>query len=85
MIKISSGGTGNWEIFDTSRNTYNQMDLLLLPSSSAAESNAYGSYYIDAVSNGFKVRGSGAGFNGSGETLIYACFAENPFKIARAR
>lgn len=85
MIKISSGGSGNWEIFDTSRNTYNQMDLLLLPSSSAAESNAYGSYYIDATSNGFKVRGSGLGFNGSGETLIYAAFAENPQKYALAR
>lgn len=85
MIKITSGGTGNWEIFDTSRNTFNRMDLLLLPSGADAESNAYGSYYIDAVSNGFKIRGNGAGFNGSGETLIYAAFAEAPFKYANAR
>ena len=85
MIKITSGGTGNWEIFDTSRNTFNRMDLLLLPSGAAAESNAYGSYYIDAVSNGFKIRGNGAAFNGSGETLIYAAFAEAPFKYANAR
>jgi hypothetical protein len=85
MFKIASGGTGNWEILDTSRNTYNTADLLLLPSSSAAESSAYGSYYVDFVSNGFKIRGSGAGFNGSGEGMIYAAFAENPFKYANAR
>jgi hypothetical protein len=85
MIKITSGGTGNWEIFDTSRNTFNRMDLLLLPSDASTESNSYGSYYIDAVSNGFKIRGNGAGFNGSGETLIYAAFAEAPFKYANAR
>lgn len=85
MIKISSGGSGNWEIFDTARNTYNQMDLLLLPSSSNAESNAYGSYYVDFTANGFKVRGLGAGFNGSGETLIYAAFAETPTKYSLAR
>ena len=85
MIKITSGGTGNWEIFDTSRNTFNRMDLLLLPSDASTESNSYGSYYIDAVSNGFKIRGNGPGFNGSGETLIYAAFAEAPFKYANAR
>jgi hypothetical protein len=85
MLKVASGGTGNWEIFDTSRNTYNQADLLLLPSSSNAESAAYGSYYVDFLSNGFKIRGSGAGFNGSGEGMIYACWAENPFKYSNAR
>jgi hypothetical protein len=81
MLKVFSGSTGNWEILDTSRNTYNQADLLLLPSSSNAESNAYGSYYVDFVSNGFKIRGSGAGFNGSGEGMIYAAFAESPFGL----
>ena len=85
MLKIASGGTGNWEILDTSRNTYNVADLLLLPSSSNAESSSYGSYYIDFVSNGFKIRGSGPGFNGSGEGMIYDAFAENPFKNSLAR
>ncbi len=84
MLKYPSSGN-NWIIFDTSRNTYNQADLLLLPSSSAAESGAYGSYYVDFVSNGFKIRGNGLGFNGSGETIIYAVYAENPFKYANAR
>ncbi len=84
LLKSTSSGN-NWEIFDSARNPYNQADLLLLPSSSAAESGAYGSYYIDFVSNGFKIRGSGGGFNASGETMIYATFAENPFKYANAR
>ncbi len=84
LLKSTSSGN-NWEIFDSARNPYNQADLLLLPSSSAAESSAYGSYYVDFVSNGFKIRGSGGGFNASGETMIYAAFAENPFKYANAR
>ena len=84
LLKCTASGN-NWEIFDTSRNTYNRADLLLLPSTSDAESAAYGSYYVDFLSNGFKIRGSGVGFNGSGEGMIYAAFAEAPFKYSSAR
>ena len=84
MIKGSSVAS-SWAVFDTSRNTYNVMGSdTLLANSSAASSNFP---EIDFVSNGFKVRANDASsyINGSGQTYIYAAFAENPFKIARAR
>jgi hypothetical protein len=46
--------------------------------------------YFDFLSNGIKVRGTGAGqsgadYNFSGGTYIYMAFAENPFKLSLAR
>jgi hypothetical protein len=38
---------------------------------------------MDIVSNGFKIRTNSADRNTG--TFVYAAFAENPFKIARAR
>ena len=72
----------DWIINDTSRDTYNAMQLNLLPDSSQAESTAV---HMDALSNGFKIRASSADVNASAGTYIYACFAENPFKYANAR
>jgi hypothetical protein len=85
MIK-STVEVSNWFIWDTSRSTYNAEILILMPSISDAEfSDA--TYAIDALSNGFKIRGLGqyAGYNNSGNAYIYMAFAENPFKYANAR
>ena len=83
MIKGSTY-VSSWIIFDTSRSLYNESKLLLYPNDSAAENtNAYG---IDVLSNGFKLRQpTGYGSNNSGETYIYACFAENPLRYSNAR
>jgi hypothetical protein len=40
---------------------------------------------FDFLSNGFKLRHDGSGFNGLNEPYIYMAFAENPFKYANAR
>jgi len=82
LLKNASSGGSNWYLFDTARDTYNVAVTYLMPNSSAAESTAT---FIDICSNGFKVRNAGGDTNGSGNTIIYACFAENPFSIARAR
>jgi len=85
MIK-STVEISNWFVWDTSRSTYNAEILILMPSVSDAEfSDA--TYAIDALSNGFKIRGLGqyAGYNNSGNAYIYMAFAENPFKYANAR
>jgi len=37
------------------------------------------------LSNGFKVRNLGGGWNASGGTYVYAAFSEHPFKNALAR
>jgi len=82
LLKVSST-TGDWVIYDTSRNTYNVTDLYLYPNSSAAEGGS-GTPRLDILSNGFKLRQSGQD-NTSGATYIYMAFAENPFKYANAR
>lgn len=83
LIKYSSG-VENWAIWDTSRNTYNVMDTILRPDSTAADTSA-STQNIDFVSNGFKIRGTDGKLNTSSGTYIYAAFAENPFKNANAR
>lgn len=73
----------DWYIHDTARDTYNAMNKELYPNASGAE--VASSRVFDALSNGFKVRDSNAGINASGNTYIYAAFAENPFKYSNAR
>jgi hypothetical protein len=76
--------TGSWYVYDTARKTYNTMNEWLQPNTSDAE-NSGTTWEFDILSNGFKVRNSGAFSNASGATYIYAAFAENPFKNALAR
>ena len=83
MVKRTDTAGNNWRIWDTSRATYNAGLPVLYPNTSDAEDSVTDTY--DILSNGFKLRGSGAGANASGGTFIYAAFAENPFKISRAR
>ena len=78
--------TGTWYIYDTSRSSYNASLAELYPNLSNAEANS--ATGIDILSNGWKIRTSGASdpnVNASGGTYIYAAFAENPFKNALAR
>ena len=82
MIKISST-TGSWYVLDTSRSAYNEAVVSLNPNSSSAESTD--TNFLDILSNGFKLRTNGGAVNGSGATIIYMAFAENPFKYANAR
>jgi hypothetical protein len=72
-----------WALYDTSRNTYNVMPNILYPHVANAE--AGGNAVVDALSNGFKLRNTFADHNGSGNTMIYMAFAENPFKNSNAR
>jgi hypothetical protein len=65
-----------WSIFDSARDPDNEVEKMLLPSSSNAE--ASGSNDIDFLSNGFKPRTTNNP-NTSGDTYIYMAFAENPF------
>jgi hypothetical protein len=83
LMKSSSLGTGFWWLVDTSRNPYNVMDLPLFPNDPQAETA--GTTAIDILSNGFKLRTTNTSINQSGGSMIYAAFAENPFKYANAR
>ena len=75
--------TGAWYILDTSINSYNEARTSLQANSSAAE--VTDTNFLDILSNGFKLRTSGAAVNGSGGTYIYMAFCENPFKYSLAR
>jgi len=82
MIKYSSTGGTNWLIYDSTRDAYNVLSATLYPDLSSSETDTDA---LDFTSNGFKLRASTTRINASGGTFIYACFAENPFKTARAR
>ena len=74
--------TGDWYIWDTSRNTYNVVGEELLADTSGAGNTATD---LDILSNGFKIRTTTAAINASSGTFVYAAFAENPFQNSRAR
>lgn len=85
MTKKSSG-TGAWAIVDTSIIPYNQETTYLQPNTSGAVVGGTSSNGMDINSNGFKIRSTDASFNETnGDTYIYACWAENPFKYSNAR
>jgi hypothetical protein len=76
--------TGNWDMYDNKRNDdvpagANYIDRLLYANAGDAEVDTGGAYFLDFLSNGFKLRGTGADINASGGTYIYMAFAENPF------
>lgn len=83
MYKSITEPVGNWQMFDTSRDLKNTIDLNLAANISGAEFSS--PPYIDIVSNGFKLRTSSTAHNISGGTYIFAAFAEAPFKYALAR
>ena len=82
MIKNISG-SHNWEIYDSSMNPINPVGLTLLPNTSDAQIDT--TPRLDFLSNGFKWRNIGGSVNGSGNTIIFAAFAESPFQTANAK
>jgi len=76
MIKIVSGTTNNWMMYDNKRSLFNLTDDILEANNTGAEGEGLG---IDLLSNGFKIRtaaGNGTNFN-TGK-YIYMAFAEAP-------
>jgi hypothetical protein len=82
MIKNASSAGFNWTTWDSTRNTSNIVNNYLSSNTSAQELQ---NSSFDFLSNGFKVRDPNTFDNGSGNTIIYMAFAENPFKYANAR
>ena len=75
MLKVASGNTGGWDIYDNKRG-FNPNEEVLQANASTAEAS---SDAIDLLSNGFKIRNTSGNQNGSGDTIIYMAFAEAPF------
>jgi hypothetical protein len=93
MVKSSSftNSETNWVVWDSARTTYNGAGAQLFLNRAYVEGqrddNASAlAEPIDFLSNGFKLRSSFWSNNGgSGNTFIYAAFAETPAKYATAR
>ena len=83
VFKMRSG-SGDWRLMDTSRDLINPCDAQLYPNNTDAESSST-AHEVDYLSNGFKIVTSHSAMNSSGQYYLYAAFAENPFKSARAR
>tara|TARA_B100001250_G_scaffold221773_1_gene190214 strand:- start:122 stop:1123 length:1002 start_codon:yes stop_codon:yes gene_type:complete len=77
VILKGTASNREWLIHDNKRDTENVVDGTLYPNTSDAEGT--GTARMDFLSNGFKLREDGNNWNASGETYIYAAFAEAPF------
>ena len=73
----------NWQIRDNKRDPDNVGTHSLSPS--LVDVEATSSDNIDFLANGFKIRDSGATLNASGNKILYAAWAESPFKTSTAR
>jgi len=87
MAKLSSA-TGDWNIVDDMRQTYNDASgnpVLRTNTTSAEEDVDTMQGQMDILSNGFKLRSNSSSLNLNNGTIIYAAFAEAPLKYANAR
>ena len=76
MIKCTDSAQ-DWVIRDNKRDVDNPTQKRLMPNITDAEGSVTADF--DFLSNGFKARGTGLNFNGSGNTYIFMAFAEQPF------
>ena len=89
IIKAVDYASANWVLFDNKRPGYNLNSEPFYVNLSDPDGSSY--RVVDLLSNGFKLRDPGgnsaalADTNAASETYMYAAFAENPFKISRAR
>ena len=81
IMQKKSNNTGHWHIWDSTRNTSNEVTRYLSADDTSAEATDGG---LDILSNGFKPRKTGSGLNASGDTYIYLAFASQPFKFSNA-
>jgi len=87
LIMKQTNASGNWYIWDNTRELVNPVGIYLLANGSNADGSSEASSYFDFLSNGFKLRANNSDFgegNTSGNSYIYMAFAEAPFKFANA-
>jgi hypothetical protein len=77
VIIKNTSATEHWNMNDNKRDPFNVMSKRLYPSSANNEVTD-ASYYMDYLSNGFKIRSNSSSWNSSGNTMIYMAFAEAP-------
>jgi hypothetical protein len=83
LIK-KTGAVSHWQIHDTTRDPVNVMQGQI-HANATDHSVDNAAYYVDSLSNGFKLRMSHAGQNENAENYIYVAFAETEQKYSNAR
>jgi len=84
FVLVKNADVANsWRLWDNARPGYNLTNLYLSPDTPGGEGAI--NIDVDLISNGFKIRNTNSSINGSGNNIIYAAFAENPFKNSLAR
>jgi hypothetical protein len=78
---ISNSGDA-WPVADAARSPFNVANATVFWNQTTAETTGYA---IDLLSNGFRPASADHSVNESGATIIYAAWAESPFKTANAR
>jgi len=78
IVKRTDSGN-NWHMHDNKRVPHNSNNKTLY----ANLTNTEGTEDFDMLSNGFKLRESGGGYNASGGTYIYMAFAESPLVTSK--
>jgi len=81
IILKRTDSTGNWSMYDSTRNPYNAGSYPLFPNLTDAESAS--TDILDWLSNGFKLRSTNLNTNAG--TFVYMAYAENPFKNSNAK
>jgi hypothetical protein len=74
MYKVTST-TDSWEMYDTTRQTFNVYGTQLKANLNNAETD---DTRIDILSNGFKARSTNTAVNAA-QSYIFAAFAQHPF------
>jgi len=88
VIFRETGNGNHWFSQDNRRpSDQNPVDSNLYQNLTNAEvtNTPTGGLVVDFVSNGIKIRGSGAEANGNNRKYMYMAFAEQPFKYANAK
>tara|TARA_Y100001963_G_scaffold60143_1_gene84119 strand:+ start:3355 stop:5817 length:2463 start_codon:yes stop_codon:yes gene_type:complete len=84
LIK-DTGNSESWAIHDNKRSPINPMDDVLFANNNSSESANETDRAIDFVSNGFKLRGTDTGQNGSSRNYIFIAFSSGTgFKYGNA-
>ena len=75
MIKNIEASSTEWYILDSARDTDNPVGQYLSSSATAAEATYI---FYDFLSDGFKLRNTGAAQNPDNQRIIFMAFAEQP-------
>ena len=81
IMQKKSNNTGHWHIWDSTRNTSNEITRYLSADDTSTEATDGG---LDILSNGFKPRKTGSGLNASGDTYVYLAFGSQAYKFSNA-